>query len=139
MPKGRGKSETPTTRRGRSGAEIRAARGPVRSKLHARTDAELRAEIASNADAEPMLSDEQLANGQFVEPPNKVPVTLRVPADVLEAYRRTGRGWQTRMQEALRAGLVADAVTDPMSAIDDAIQQITRQLATLRERRPPAY
>ena len=28
-------------------------------------------------------------------------VTLRIPPDVVEAYRATGRGWQTRMVETL--------------------------------------
>jgi len=32
----------------------------------------------------------------------KVPTTLRLDADIVESFRRTGRGWQTRMNEALR-------------------------------------
>ena len=32
----------------------------------------------------------------------KVPVTLRVDADVLERFRSGGKGWQSRMNEALR-------------------------------------
>lgn len=34
-----------------------------------------------------------------------VPVSLRVPPDVLAAYKARGPGWQTRMNEALAAGL----------------------------------
>ena len=34
-----------------------------------------------------------------------VPVSLRVPPDVLAAYKADGPGWQTRMNEALAAGL----------------------------------
>ena len=33
----------------------------------------------------------------------KVNQTLRLDADVLEAYRRQGRGWQTRINTVLRA------------------------------------
>ena len=33
----------------------------------------------------------------------KVSKTLRIDADVLEAFKRTGRGWQTRMNAALRS------------------------------------
>lgn len=33
---------------------------------------------------------------------DKEQVTLRVDKDVLERYRAAGRGWQTRMNEALR-------------------------------------
>ena len=35
---------------------------------------------------------------------SSVRVTVRVPADLVEAYRRTGRFWQTRMIDVLRAG-----------------------------------
>ena len=32
----------------------------------------------------------------------KQQITLRIDADLLAAYKATGSGWQTRMQEALR-------------------------------------
>lgn len=35
----------------------------------------------------------------------KVSISLRVDPEVLEGYRATGPGWQTRMSEALAAGL----------------------------------
>jgi uncharacterized protein (DUF4415 family) len=34
--------------------------------------------------------------------PTKVPTTIRFDQDVLEAFRASGRGWQTRVNEALR-------------------------------------
>jgi uncharacterized protein (DUF4415 family) len=34
--------------------------------------------------------------------PVKMAVSLRVDEDVLAKYKATGRGWQTRMTEALR-------------------------------------
>jgi len=33
----------------------------------------------------------------------KINQTLRLDADVVEAYRRQGRGWQTRINAVLRA------------------------------------
>jgi uncharacterized protein (DUF4415 family) len=35
----------------------------------------------------------------------KEQIALRVDADLLAAYRATGAGWQTRMNEALRDGV----------------------------------
>ncbi len=35
----------------------------------------------------------------------KEQIALRVDADVLERYKAGGRGWQTRMNEVLRAGV----------------------------------
>lgn len=34
--------------------------------------------------------------------PTKQQISLRVSRDVLERFRATGRGWQTRMDQALR-------------------------------------
>ena len=37
--------------------------------------------------------------------PRKVSTTVRFDAEVLAAFRATGRGWQTRMNEALKEWL----------------------------------
>jgi uncharacterized protein (DUF4415 family) len=37
--------------------------------------------------------------------PKKVPVSLRVDQDVLDAYAATGKGYQSRMNEVLRRGV----------------------------------
>jgi len=34
--------------------------------------------------------------------PTKVQVTLRLDRDVIERFRKTGKGWQTRINEALK-------------------------------------
>jgi uncharacterized protein (DUF4415 family) len=34
----------------------------------------------------------------------KVPVSLRLDPDVLDAYKRTGKGWQRRINETLAKG-----------------------------------
>jgi len=36
--------------------------------------------------------------------PVKKPVTIRVDQDVLKSYKATGKGWQSRMNDALREG-----------------------------------
>jgi uncharacterized protein (DUF4415 family) len=38
----------------------------------------------------------------------KRPVTVRYDADVIDAFKATGPGWQTRMNDALREWLRAD-------------------------------
>ena len=35
--------------------------------------------------------------------PKKVPVSIRLSPDVVEAFRNTGAGWQARVDEILRA------------------------------------
>ncbi|MEQ1549120.1 MAG: BrnA antitoxin family protein [Chakrabartia sp.] len=39
------------------------------------------------------------------KPARKEQIALRVDADVLARYKAEGRGWQTRMNEVLRAGV----------------------------------
>jgi uncharacterized protein (DUF4415 family) len=41
--------------------------------------------------------------GRPAKADRKVNQTLRLDADVLEAYRREGRGWQSRINRVLRA------------------------------------
>lgn len=66
----------------------------------------------------PELTDEQLAEFRLANPelyrPRKKQITLKVDADVLAAWRSTGKGYQTRMNAALReaacrAGLLRPA------------------------------
>lgn len=57
----------------------------------------------------PRLSSEQLTEfapyylvNHNVYKPRKVQISLRIDADVLEAFRKQGDGYQTRINEALR-------------------------------------
>ena len=43
--------------------------------------------------------------------PNKVSTTVRFDADVLNAFRAGGRGWQTRINDALREWLETHSAT----------------------------
>lgn len=58
----------------------------------------------------PKLSPEQLSEfapyylvDHNVYKPRKVQISLRIDADVLEAFRKQGDGYQTRINEALRS------------------------------------
>ncbi len=52
------------------------------------------------------LTDEEFKNLRPVGRPKaevtKERITIRLSADVIEFFRSTGKGWQTRMDEALR-------------------------------------
>lgn len=70
------------------------------------TDAEI-AELRPNGEGLPVVLAEALRRlaGRPRSEAKAVPVSLRVPPDVLAAYKADGPGWQTRMNEALAAGL----------------------------------
>ena len=73
-------------------------------------DAAITAAAMSDPDARPFTDEEWAAakpTMRIGRPPSdkplKVSTTIRLDPDVLEALKATGAGWQTRVNEALRA------------------------------------
>jgi uncharacterized protein (DUF4415 family) len=50
----------------------------------------------------PELDDDVFAQPLVPWPPKKEPITIRVDADVLDWFKREGRGYQTRINQVLR-------------------------------------
>jgi uncharacterized protein (DUF4415 family) len=65
------------------------------------TQAQLEASIASDPDEAGMVVDWDNATVEMPEP--KAVLNMRVDRDVLEFFKRTGRGYQTRINAILRA------------------------------------
>lgn len=61
--------------------------------------------------------------------PTKQLVSLRLSADVLEHFRATGRGWQTRIDEHLKKLIKAKRVARPAVAIRKKPASKARQVA----------
>jgi uncharacterized protein (DUF4415 family) len=77
-------------------------------------DAIITAAAMSDSDATPLTDEEWEAVKPFVRigrPPStrplKVPTTIRFDADVLAALKASGKGWQTRVNEAVKDWLKA--------------------------------
>ena len=51
----------------------------------------------------PVLDEAFWKNAQLVEPEGTTQVTLRVKKSVLQTYKATGKGYQTRMNAVLEA------------------------------------
>ncbi|MDR4305819.1 BrnA antitoxin family protein [Chelatococcus sambhunathii] len=77
-----------------------------RESLTPEEDAAITAAAEADPD-NPPLTDEDFARmvpsrgRPRLERP-KVPVTLRIDADVVERFKAGGKGWQSRMNEALK-------------------------------------
>lgn len=71
------------------------------AKVEAMTEAELEASIAADPDDVHEPIDWTLAVKGI--PPRKEPIKLRIDADVLGWFKATGKGYQTRMNNVLRA------------------------------------
>lgn len=68
--------------------------------LKAKTEEQLLAEALSDPDALP-LTDEELARFERVEP--KLPVSIRLDEEVLDYFKLSGRGYQTRINAVLKS------------------------------------
>ncbi len=88
------------------------------AKLDATTDADIARQIAEDPDTAPELTDEELEQAEIYEGDRfirrvgrpkgsgvKESVTLRLDRDVLDYFRATGPGWQTRINNTLRAAI----------------------------------
>lgn len=79
-------------------------------KFDSITDEELE-ELIKNDPDDVFLSDEELANAKWVslydEPTGKERITINVDKDVLKFFKQEGRGYQTRINRALRAFMKA--------------------------------
>lgn len=78
-----------------------------RDRVRDMTDAEIEAIARADAD-NPVSTDEELAAGQLVLPSDrttKVPVYIRLDADVVEFFKASGPGYQTRINQALREAI----------------------------------
>jgi len=65
-------------------------------------EARIHAAAMSDSDAKPLSDEEWQDVLPRVRVGLKVPVTMRLDADVASYFRSSGRGWQTRINEILR-------------------------------------
>jgi uncharacterized protein (DUF4415 family) len=76
-------------------------------------DAAITAAALSDPDAQP-LTDAQLKAMRKMGRPRinnpKAPLTMRIDADILEALRTSGQGWQTRVNAILREAVATGKV-----------------------------
>ena len=71
------------------------------ARLDALTEADIEEAVAGDPDAVPLDTD--WTGARLVMPPGKEIVTLRLDRDLLDWFKRQGRGYQTRINAVLRA------------------------------------
>jgi len=84
------------------------------ARLDAMTDDDIARAVAADPDAVPI--DIDWTKARLVIPPGKRVVTLRLDRDVLEWFRAQGQGYQTRINQVLRA--FYEARRNPLAAAD---------------------
>lgn len=95
-------SERRITRRSRS--ELRKGKTKWH-RLRAMSDDDVRAAVAGDPDAAPIVAEKWFETARLVMPAerDKVAVSLRLDQDVVSWFKRDGRGYQTRINAVLRA------------------------------------
>ena len=68
----------------------------------------------------PPLNEAFFENATIRMPVKKKAISLRVDEDVLEWYKRQGKGYQTRMNAVLRMGMVADLKVENDHSMTDS-------------------
>ncbi len=66
-------------------------------------DSTIRRAIRSDRDAAPELDAAWFKRAKIVVPPPKEAVSIRLDRDVMEWFRKQGRGYQTRINAVLRS------------------------------------
>jgi uncharacterized protein (DUF4415 family) len=69
------------------------------------TDEELRSMRPARDALEPELYAALIKKRGPQKAPKKISISIRLSPDVIESYKSTGRGWQTRIDEVLRKSL----------------------------------
>lgn len=72
------------------------------SRIENMSEQDVEALIATDPDWNDIPQDWH-ERAEAVMPKAKVPVSIRLDADLIEYFRSTGRGWQTRVNSILRA------------------------------------
>ena len=103
----------------------KTARDPVPS------DAEIERRAANDPDNPPLTAAQLALMHLLRDAPPKVLLSLRVDAHVLAAYRRSGKGWQTRMNEVLAAAVTTSEPS--VSTVVDDIEASARHTLALAQ------
>ena len=111
----------------RRGSAVMAAMPSAPVRRIPRTDEEIERAAAEDDDARLATAEELADARRAYQTPGKVQITLRLDAAVVDAYKATGKGWQTR----LTAVLVADVAIRTSDDIADALERAAQQALAL--------
>lgn len=131
MPKRHGMGKS---RIGRVRADMATARPRKKGRKPVPSDAEIERRAANDPDNPPLTAAQLASMQRLRDAPPKVLLSLRIDAQVLAAYRRSGKGWQTRMNDVLAAA-VTTSEPSVSTVVDDIEASARRTLALAQQLR----
>lgn len=78
------------------------------ARLEAQSDVDITRAVCSDKDVASIANDEWMAAAEVVTP-NKRSITIRLDADVIDYFKHVGGGYQTRINQVLRAYVASRA------------------------------
>lgn len=72
-------------------------------RLDAMTDEDIETAVKNDPDAAPLADDDFWKNATVVLPKTKVDIHIRMDADIVDFFKKSGSGYQTRMNAVLRS------------------------------------
>jgi uncharacterized protein (DUF4415 family) len=82
---------------------VYSAKGVDLARIDRMTDRDIARQIAADRDVAPEFTDEMFRESRWVAAPRKVPISFRVDPDVLSFFKKSGPGYQSRMNAVLRS------------------------------------
>jgi len=82
------------------------------ARVDALTDAEIEAAMRDDPDWADLV-DVDWSDLEVVRPQRKTPISIRLDSDVLEYFRREGRGYQTHINAVLRSYMEQRKKSEP--------------------------
>lgn len=116
----------------RRGSAVVAAMPSAPVQRIPRTDEEIERAAAEDDDARLATAEELADARRAYQMPGKVQITLRLDAAVVDAYKATGKGWQTRLNAVLAADVAIRTSDDIADALERAAQQALALATKLR-------
>ncbi len=110
---------------GRAGVLANAQ--PVTGRRFPRSDTEIAQAAGNDPDARLATRAELAGAVRADRAAGKVQITLRLDASVVNAYKATGKGWQTR----LNAVLAADVTASDWDSVADVLERGAQQALAL--------
>lgn len=91
-------------------------------RVDALTDEEIEEAVAEDPDAK-LLDAEWFRTAELVVPSTeKTRINIRLDKDIVDYFKRQGRGYQTRINDVLKAYVLSKRIEEQREALEDPIK-----------------
>ena len=108
-------------------------------RADALTDEEIEQAVAEDPDAE-LLDAEWFRTAELVVPSvEKTRINIRLDEDIVAYFKEQGRGYQTRINDVLKAYVLSRRLKEQREALADGAEELPRHAARMQLRQVPDF